>query len=223
MYNNKPNLVIGFHGCDKSTRDALVFNPQNVKISEEPYDWLGHGFYCWENNFERARDWAEQKVKQGKFKDPAVVGAVIDLGYCCDFLDAGHIRLLKDYYEVMAQSYKESGKPLPVNKNLARDIYKDKLLRELDCTVIEYMHTDFCSKYKEDIEHSGMTDSPMFDSVRGVFQEGGSAFEGSGIREKSHIQLCIRNLNSIKGFFIPREEKDFYSWNLNKYLQIGEN
>jgi hypothetical protein len=26
---------------------------------------------------------------------------------------------------------------------------------------------------------------------------------------KNHIQSCIRNFNSIKGFFLPRDEEDF--------------
>jgi hypothetical protein len=29
---------------------------------------------------------------------------------------------------------------------------------------------------------------------------------------KSHIQICIRNLNCIKGFFLPRQEIDFPEW-----------
>jgi hypothetical protein len=42
-----------------------------------------------------------------------------------------------------------------------------------------------------------------------VFTEGGPAFPGAGIQEKNHIQICIRNSNSIKGFFLPRKERDF--------------
>ncbi|WPV68001.1 hypothetical protein [Chitinophaga sp. LS1] len=223
MYSNRSNLVIGFHGCDKSTCHALVHHPQIIKISEEPHDWLGHGFYFWENNFARAREWAVQKVKQGRFKEPAVVGAVIDLGHCCDFLDSGHIELLKTYYYAMEKIYNEIGKPLPVNRNIARDVHKDKLLRELDCAVIEYMHAVIFKNYKNDIGIHGMSDLKMFDSVRCAFIEGGPAFKGAGIREKNHIQICIRNLNSIKGFFIPRENLDFYSWSLNKYLQLENN
>ncbi|OMP79171.1 hypothetical protein [[Flexibacter] sp. ATCC 35208] len=223
MYSNRPNLVIGFHGCDKSTRDALVHHPQNIKISEESYDWLGHGFYLWENNFERAREWAEQRAKQGRFKEPGVVGAVIDLGHCCDFMDSSHIGMLKTYYEHMAQTYKEISVPLPMNRDVARHVYKDELLRELDCAVIEFMHAEICSDYKNEIETRGITNIKMFDSVRCAFIEGGPAFKGAGIREKNHIQICIRNLNSIKGFFIPRENLDFYSWSLNKYLQLENN
>lgn len=223
MYSRRPNLVIGFHGCDKSIRDTLVRNPQIIKISEKPHDWLGHGIYFWENNLARAREWAIQKAKQGRIKEPAVVGAVIDLGYCCDFLDSGHIELLKNYYYAMEKIYKEIGKPLPVNKDLARDEHKDKLLRELDCAVIEYMHAVICNNCKNDVKKRGLSDLKMFDAVRNVFTEGGPAFKGSGIREKNHIQICVRNLNNIKGFFIPRENLDFYSWNLNKYLLLENN
>lgn len=28
--------------------------------------------------------------------------------------------------------------------------------------------------------------------------------EGAGIKEKSHIQICVRNTNCIKGYFLPR-------------------
>jgi len=43
----------------------------------------------------------------------------------------------------------------------------------------------------------------MFDSIRGVFTEGGPAFDGAGLFAKSHIQICIRKPNCIQGFFMP--------------------
>jgi hypothetical protein len=56
-----------------------------------------------------------------------------------------------------------------------------------------------------------------FDSTRGVFTEGGPVFEGAGLFEKSHIQICIRNPNCILGFFLPRKEIDFMpGWEKNK-------
>jgi len=63
-----------------------------------------------------------------------------------------------------------------------------------------------------EIKHKGFSEIKPFDSTRGVFTEGGPAFEGAGLFEKSHIQICIRNLNCIKGFFLPREETDFIKW-----------
>lgn len=64
IYNHRPNLYIGFHGCDKSVRDKLINTPNSVKKSQESYDWLGHGFYVWENNYLRALQWALDKKKK---------------------------------------------------------------------------------------------------------------------------------------------------------------
>jgi len=33
MYDVKPNLIIGFHGCERYVRDALLLNPNDYKIS----------------------------------------------------------------------------------------------------------------------------------------------------------------------------------------------
>ena len=52
MRNNYPNLVIAYHGCDESVRDAVVMG-QELKRSENPYDWLGNGIYFWENDEQR--------------------------------------------------------------------------------------------------------------------------------------------------------------------------
>jgi hypothetical protein len=54
------------------------------------------------------------------------------------------------------------------------------------------------------IESKGISEIKSFDTVRGVFTEGGAAFPGAAIQKKSHIQVCIRNLDVIKGFFIPK-------------------
>ena len=49
-----------------------------------------------------------------------------------------------------------------------------------------------------------------FDSVRGTFEEGNEMYPGAGFREKTHTQVCVRNLNCIKGYFIPREMDSRY-------------
>src|SRR3954466_7447082 len=113
MYDIKPNLIIGFHGCEASVRGALLKNPNEIKISQKPYDWLGHGMYFWENNYERALSWANDKKRRGKIDNPAVIGAVLNLGYCCDFLDSKHIMILKPNYFSMQDLYRQSDIPLP--------------------------------------------------------------------------------------------------------------
>jgi hypothetical protein len=61
MYIIRPNLIIGFHGCDAETCQYLLNIHDKIILSEKPYDWLGHGMYFWENNYERALLWAKNK------------------------------------------------------------------------------------------------------------------------------------------------------------------
>lgn len=212
MYDVKPNLIFGFHGCDESVRDRLLNQPDEIVISKEKYDWLGHGMYFWENNYQRALQWAEDKRKRGRIEKPAVIGAVLFLGYCCDFLDSTYIHILKRYFDLMAINYIALEQDLPENRDLPHDRYKDKILRELDCAVIEFMHRETSLTIEADMQTRGFSQFKVFDSTRGVFTEGGPVFAGAGILEKSHIQICIRNPNCIKGFFLPRKEVGFPKW-----------
>jgi hypothetical protein len=149
MYQVRPNLVIGFHGCDEATCNTLLNHPNRIKISRERFDWLGNGMYFWENNYQRAVDWGEEKYKRGKITKPAVIGAVIDLGYCCDFLNTEHIRLFKHSYEKLVKALKEGKIEVYQNKDLPLDKHKDKILRELDCAVIEQLHKNIVTQIKE--------------------------------------------------------------------------
>lgn len=84
LYANRPNLTIGFHGCDQSVVDKVIAGEENLLASKNDYDWLGNGIYFWENNEERTLEWAVEmsKRKNSTIKSPAVIGAVIDLkGY----------------------------------------------------------------------------------------------------------------------------------------------
>lgn len=209
MYDVRPNTIIAFHGCDIDIRNKLVSNPNDIKISKKPFDWLGNGMYFWENNYQRAIEWAKNKEDKGEIKRAGVLGAVLQLGHCCDFLDSKFTNLVGLYYEPMSEHYRMSNKELPQNIDADHDVNKDQLVRLLDCAVIEYMHTSIEGKYHQDIIKTGYSNTKVFESTRGAFSEGGPAFNGAGIRKKSHIQICIRNMNCIKGFFIPREEVIF--------------
>lgn len=206
MYYNRNNLIIGFHGCDLSIRNSLLVRPSVIHKSEKPYDWLGHGIYFWENNLERAEQWAKDKANRGEIEKPAVIGAVLALDYCADFLDSKFINMIREYYDLMVESYKILGIKIPENKDIKEDLFTDKIIRHLDCTVIEFMHQKIREQIEADQTAKGFSDFKLFDSVRGVFTEGGPAFPGAGIHLKNHIQICIRNMNCIKGFFIPRNE-----------------
>jgi hypothetical protein len=96
MYDVKPNLVIGFHGCDRAIRDQLLNKPDDILISKKPFDWLGHGMYFWENNYK----------------------------------------------------------------------HHDKILKELDCAVIEDLHQTTLSQAQSEIKENGFSDHKVFDSTR---------------------------------------------------------
>ena len=130
-------------------------------------------------------------------KNPSVIGSVIDLGYCMDLLDAKYLQVVKVGYELLEKSTEVS--KLPINRK-ALNQEDDILLRDLDCAVIEIIHR----LHKETSERA-------FDSVRGVFWEGKELYPHAGFREKNHIQICIRNPNCIKGYFIPRGFNNKYN------------
>jgi hypothetical protein len=186
---------LGFHGCDKAVADAVLSGTTILKRSVNSYDWLGYGIYFWENSPSRAWEFAEQLLKHPNkskkpLKTPAVVGAVIDLGYCLDLLDYQNLQLLREGYQTLLQSKPDGD--LPRNRPLGSSI--DLLLRDLDCAVIEAVHT-----------MRRQSQQQPFDSVRSAFFEGGDLYPNAGFRAKNHVQLCICNPNCIKGFFLPRE------------------
>ncbi|WP_213086997.1 hypothetical protein [Chitinophaga agrisoli] len=153
-----------------------------------------------------------EKKKRGAIKQPDVIGAVLQPGYCCDFLETKFIEVLTSYHKMMASQYQALDVRMPENRDLPHDRHNDRILRLLDCATIEFMHAEILNEVKKEVNKRGFSENKIFDSTRGAFIEGGPAFEGAGIFEKTHIQICIRNLNCIKGFFLPRKEIDYISW-----------
>lgn len=43
LYSRRSNLVIGFHGCDKTVVDAVVAGKTDLLSSTNDYDWLVNG------------------------------------------------------------------------------------------------------------------------------------------------------------------------------------
>lgn len=196
MYSKRSGLVLGFHGCDEDVVNKILNNKDNLRSSHNSYDWLGPGIYFWENSPARALEFArELKENPGKtcssINNPAVIGAVIDLGNCLDLLEFGMLQVLKTGYNIIESALKNTGLEMP--KNQCGKGSKELLLRYLDCYVIKTIH-----------EMRNMNKDLPFDSIRSVFLEGDDLYPGSGFKEKNHIQICICNPNCIKGYFLPR-------------------
>jgi hypothetical protein len=193
MYTTRTGLILGFHGCDESVVEKVILGNESLKKSENVHDWLGHGIYFWENSPSRALEFATSLKNHPErsitsIKHLAVLGAVIQLGFALDLMDYQNLQLVKYGYEVLSS---DTAMPLP--ENLPTRQGDELLIRKLDCAVIQTLHT-----IREE------TGEQPFDSIRGVFREGGELYPSAGFREKDHIQICIRNPNCIKGFFLPR-------------------
>ncbi|WP_341842971.1 hypothetical protein [Chitinophaga caseinilytica] len=199
------NVVFGYHGCDARLASQLLHVKQKIRISRGEFEWLGHGMYFWENNLERAREWAKEKSRQGLIDTPAVIGAVLDLKNCCDFSDKYYLDLYQTYCMQMQRRYQSKNMRMPVNFAPAGSIPKDRVCRKLDCAIIEWMHERMQYLNSRQAGIADTSELPPFDSVRGLFTEGHPVFEGSGIYRNTHIQICIRNPECILGYFLPRE------------------
>lgn len=197
MYQKQSGLILGFHGCDIKIQKNVISSSENIlKASKNDYDWLGHGIYFWENSPARALDFANEAAKRNEnnIKTPAVLGAVIDIGNCLDLLDSANLKMVKEAYEELKSIVAMAGGKLPENKIPKGYGRNEFLLRHLDCYVIEHL-----------------LKTTNFDSVRGLFPEGAELYPGAGFRIKDHIQICIRNPNCIKGFFLPRTDDDDFA------------
>lgn len=204
LYSDRGNLALGFHGCRKSVGDDLVAHPDTIKSSTNKWDWLGSGFYIWENNLGRALEWARNQYGD----DGTAVGVVYELGTCLDLMDSDCINLLKLARQKFVNDMSSLGKPVPKNSDLKSDPNQDMILRNLDCAVINYLANRTEDIYLEEMNSNGYSKTKPFDSVRGCFVEGEKIPEME-IYEKTHIQIAIRNLNCIKGIFMPRAEIKF--------------
>lgn len=186
---NSIGPVIGYHGCDRSVAEKVLRNKSHLRESRNPYDWLGPGIYFWVDSPERGYEWAlnQSKRKNSKIKNPAVIGAFIHPGLCLNLTDYGVMEEIRAAFDLFRTLSESAGSPLPENKMHDEGVF---LQRHLDCAVIKTVH--------EIRKQSG---DPAYDTVYGVFEEGAVLFNGSGFREKTHVQMAVRNIDCIIGYF----------------------
>jgi len=190
MEQHYPNLIIGYHGCAKSLGLDVINGTKDLEPSKNKYDWLGSGIYFWENDYDRALEFATEYKKD----DPFVVGAVLYLGNCLDLTQRKSSEIIKTSYDSLI----EDSIKISITNRAGRQggINGDLLLRDLDCAVIQAIH-DFHEK-------NGIK---PYDSIRAAFWEGRDLYNTAGFKEKNHIQLCVRNPKCVLGYFLPRVSK----------------
>lgn len=105
MITDSRNLVIGYHGCEKSVAADVICNRTSLAPSQNAYDWLGSGIYFWENDPTRALEFAAE-VK--RCNEPFIIGAIIDLGFCLDLTCRKSLNVVNMIWEnVVKESYEQ--------------------------------------------------------------------------------------------------------------------
>lgn len=192
LYRVQPSFVLGFHGTDAATVEKVLAG-EALEPSDKPHDWLGGGVYFWEGSPQRALEWAEGIQARpykggGRITKPAVVGAVIDLGVCCNLFDSRALAEVADAWGVLQLVGMPDGSPVPDNEGPGPD--RPRRLR--DRAVIEFMHGLRASASVE-----------PYDTVRAPFLEGEDLYENAGFKIRNHVQIAVRNPDCIKGYFRP--------------------
>ena len=190
-YEFPPSFILGFHGCDAKLGESILSgNTTHLAASENDYDWLGKGIYFWEGNPSRAMQFASERSaggrnSKGEISNPFVLGAVINLGRCLDLADSTAIVQVQKAYRSYQNLAKASNKTLPSNGESLKT-------RKLDCLIFNWLH------YIREQQNS-----IPYDTVRGLFWEGPQIYPNAGVREANHIQICVRDISCILGYFRP--------------------
>ena len=178
-----------YHGGELSIIEGVLSGTESLGKSSNQNDWLGSGIYFWVGSKERAQEWAEQKHARGLLKKAAVVGALIYPSRCLSLLDFGVLDEVKDACNFLLDVFRKTGEEPPRNRCELNGILVN---RQGDCAVMNSVH----QLRKE----AGLT---AYDTVLGAFEEGAPLFDGSAFREKTHLQIAVRNHSCILKYFLP--------------------
>ncbi|MDQ2150963.1 hypothetical protein RBI22_19880 [Alcaligenaceae bacterium C4P045] len=192
--------MLAYHGCDAVTRDDLVSRRLGgLDHSQNEYDWLGPGTYFFEDDPQRAMNFAEKSAAtpgalytQRPIVTPAVVGAVLCLTSCLDMTTQAGLSEFQLTLDVL------TGYGVP----LAQNDEERPLLRKLNNQVFTALHG-----FREE-KHTPEDPFPPYQVVRGAFMQGDPLGDAhSGFSLDGHIQLAVRDPSAIVGWFLPGSDR----------------
>lgn len=145
----------------------------DIEISDQHFEWLGPGFYLWQDSPWRAQTWAVDRYGE----DAAIVVARVSLDGCLDLLNPHWQQELARADLEYVFDCVAAGRAPAQNRPTGN--------RARDCAVINW----YCARAGEA--------APRVRSVRAIFEEGEPIFEASGIRALSHTQIAVRDPSVI--------------------------
>jgi hypothetical protein len=167
--------VLAYHGTSNAIASRLLTGEPFNKSSNKT-DWLGPGIYFWEDGPDRALRWARDRHT----KNPAVVGAIVQLGNCYDLMDT----TFTDDLAKGALAFDElAPRPLPRNRGKARN---------RDAAVIDWWLTQLVAG-----------GGPNYQTVRRSFEEGDLVHPEMSFTREAHTQIAVRDPACIIGVFAP--------------------
>lgn len=165
-----PDWVVGYHGTNRDAAARIVEG--EFLASTQSYDWLGHGFYLWQDSPWRAHEWATDR-----YSDQLVLAVRVSLERCLDLLDPRWQTVLADADAAFVAECLATDVDVPANRPSGN--------RARDCATINW----YC-------ELTAQVGNPVR-SVRAVFEEGEPIFEASAIHTRSHVQIAVRDPAAI--------------------------
>ena len=176
-----PVQIHGYHGTSISAVEGI--KASGFLPSTRTWDWLGDGAYFFQDAPMRAWEWAKQQHPS----EPAVLCASIRLDGCIDLLDIPWVMVMAGVYGNYRARRAAAGQPLPHQDSSTGN-------RQLDRRVFNYAANI--------LEQQG----ERVAAIRGVFQEGAPIFPNSGLYDRSHVQIAIRDRSLIEEIWRADEE-----------------
>lgn len=179
VVGDRTYFAYGFHGSSAAAIEAIVltrnFDPSANSFADGRGDWLGPGFYFWQDAPTRVWEWLRAPRQRGRL-DPtlAVSIAKIRLTDCLDLLDTRWQFVLRRAYIRLRNTLPDPD-PMPSNP-------PDPTApgwHPLDDAVIRMM-----------LERAPFWGF-QFASMRAAFQEGEPLFDGSAFFDASHVQIAV--------------------------------
>lgn len=203
MAFHQPYLVIGFHSCDREVGLRILNGEDDLRPSVNSWDWLGPGIYFWEQNPTRALQYAEECAGgrqrfAGKIHVPFVLGAIIELGHCLNLVEPNSIDVVRKAHGELMTMLGSTGRILPINQDSNR---------VLDCAVFKYLHKANVDNLRQ-----------AYDTIRSPFHEGGELYKGANFSKRLHMEVCVRNVDCIRGYFLPRPLEMFNPYLSNRLI-----
>jgi len=200
---NNGHLLVAYHGCDVTVRDALVKGTlAHLDESKNRYDWLGPGVYFFEGDAQRALRFAQAsrdnpaKVYTARpIATASVVGAILRVHTWLDMTTQDGLTEFSAAYDLMLRSMESEDVPPPTNEAASPDD-TDILLRHLDKSVFNYIHQ---------VRHEH--NAPPYQAVRAAFRQGKELAPRSGFHEGTHLQLALRDPSCVVGWFLPSGQR----------------